>query len=128
VQPPNPAEMIGSARMRDAIQEFTSRFDMVIFDTAPVLVATESSILAARTDAVVLVVRAGRTDRAAASLAIEQLRKVGATVLGCVLNDSEGNVPKYNRYDYYYSYYYGNDDDEAEAEAEVAASGGAKRG
>jgi capsular exopolysaccharide synthesis family protein len=105
MQPPNPSELLGNARMSAVLDEFCATYDMVIFDSAPILVATESSILGARTDAVVLVIRAGKTDRAAAGHALDRLRNVGANVIGAVLNDSEGTAPKYNRYDYYYTYY-----------------------
>jgi polysaccharide biosynthesis transport protein len=105
VQPPNPAEMIGGSRMRAAADELIAAYDLVIFDTPPVLAATESAIMAARADAVVLVVRAGSTDRTTAKHALEQLRNVNANIVGVVLNDPDGNVPKYSSYDYYYQYY-----------------------
>jgi polysaccharide biosynthesis transport protein len=54
---------------------------------------------------VLLVVRAGRTERSAAQTAIHQLRTLNARTLGVVLNDPDAAIPKYGNYYYYYSYY-----------------------
>lgn len=93
--PPNPSELLGSDRMREVLEELRGRFDVVIIDTPPVLVAPDASVLAAGVDAVVLVVRAGVTDRAAAVDAVQQLRTVGANVVGAVLNDPAAKLRGY---------------------------------
>ena len=104
VLPPNPAELVGSARMRNAVKKLEDAFDLVIFDTSPLLATTESAVLGARADAVVVVVRAGRTDRTSVQQAIGQLRTIGAHLVGVVLNDADGAVAKYTGYNYYASY------------------------
>jgi polysaccharide biosynthesis transport protein len=105
MQPPNPAELVGGPRFRAAMAKLAEGFDLVIVDTPPVLAASEGAIMGARADAVVMVVRAGTTDRDSARQAMLQLRTVSANVVGVLLNDVEGNVPKYSRYQYYYTYY-----------------------
>jgi Mrp family chromosome partitioning ATPase len=56
---------------------------------------------------VLVVVRAGRTEREAARHAVEQIRNVGGRILGAVLNDPDARTPRYGRYgDYYYGYGY----------------------
>jgi capsular exopolysaccharide synthesis family protein len=107
VLPPNPGEMVAGTRMRSAIQQLRGDFDIVIFDTPPVLAATEGPVLAVRADAAILVLRAAHTDRRAAQLAVRQLRTVGANVIGVVLNDPDGKVPKFGFPDAYYNTYYG---------------------
>src|SRR5690606_35977422 len=71
--PPNPSELLGGERMRQCLQELASDFDVVILDTPPLLAAADAAILGRFCDGVLLVVRAGQTDRAAAQQAIEQL-------------------------------------------------------
>lgn len=106
--PPNPAEMLGSDRMQEVIAELQGAFDVVLFDTPPVLAASDGVVLAAGADGVVLVVRAASTARGAAQHALRQLGTVGARVLGVVLNDPEGRMPTYGGYgdyNYYYAAY-----------------------
>jgi capsular exopolysaccharide synthesis family protein len=106
--PPNPAELLGSDRMQEVIAELQGAFDMVVFDTPPVLAASDGVVLAAGVDGVVLVVRAASTARGAAQHALRQLGAVGARVLGVVLNDPEGRMPTYGGYgdyNYYYAAY-----------------------
>ncbi|MDB4948735.1 MAG: capsular exopolysaccharide family [Gemmatimonadetes bacterium] len=102
--PPNPAELLGSERMSRTLAMLKERFDVVIVDSPPVLLAADASIIAAQTDGVLLVLRAGKTERPAARQAVSQLSTVGANVLGAVLNDPDDMV---RRYAGYYSYGYG---------------------
>ena len=85
-------------------EELVQRFDIVILDTPPVLATADAGIVASLTDGVLLVVRAGTTDRNAAQRACQQLANVGARVVGTVLNDPGGQVAKEG--DYYYPYDY----------------------
>lgn len=105
--PPNPSELLGSERMREVLMRLQGEHDLVILDTPPVLLAPDAAILGAGADGVVLVVRAGVTDRNAAVDAVQQLRTVGSNLVGTVLNDPDSKVQSYSRY---YSYrYYGYD-------------------
>jgi tyrosine-protein kinase Etk/Wzc len=102
---PNISELLGGAGMRAVMAELSSRYDLVVVDTPPVLAAADAEILGVQTDAVLLVVRAGQTDRQPAQYAVQQLRAIGARVVGAVLNDPEEKVADYGRYTYYYDYY-----------------------
>ncbi|HEU0015478.1 MAG TPA: polysaccharide biosynthesis tyrosine autokinase [Longimicrobium sp.] len=106
--PPNPGELLGSARMREVVEELREAFDLVLFDTPPVLAASDGAILAAGADGAMLVVRAGKTARTVAKQALRQLTGVGARVLGAVLNDPDERLPAYGgygQYGYYYAAY-----------------------
>jgi capsular exopolysaccharide synthesis family protein len=94
--PPNPAELLGSDRMGWILEELQSIADMVIIDTPPSLVA-DAQVLAARVDAVLIVIKPGKTSAEAARSSMELYRRAGARVVGVVLN----RIPR-NR-----SYYYG---------------------
>lgn len=102
---PNVSELLGSDRMRDVLAELSSRYDLVLVDTPPVLAAADAEILGVQTDAALVVIRAGQTERQPAQYAVQQLRAIGARVVGGVLNDPDEKVSGYGRYTYYYDYY-----------------------
>lgn len=106
--PPNPSELLGGDRMRDTLRTLAEHFDLLILDTPPLLAAADAAVLGTRADGVLLVVRAGGTERGAAQQALQQLAAVGAHVVGAVLNDPDAKVPQYGGY-YQYDYY-GADD------------------
>jgi tyrosine-protein kinase Etk/Wzc len=85
--PPNPAELIASARMQALLEHLDGQYDAVIFDAPPLNVVTDAALLGSRADGVILVVRAGITDRSGLRYAFAQLNAVHARVIGCLLND-----------------------------------------
>jgi capsular exopolysaccharide synthesis family protein len=93
--PPNPAELLASTRMQALLEHLDGQYDAVVFDAPPLNVVTDAAVLGARTDGVVVVVRAGVTDRAAVRYAFDQLTAVRARVLGCVLNDVDVKRERY---------------------------------
>ena len=103
--PPNPSELLSSNKMQDIIDQVQDRFDFLLIDTPPILAVTDAVALAARVDGIVLVVKPGITKLAACKLAIEQLRRLGANILGVVLNDIEVTRSRY-KYGYYRGYYH----------------------
>lgn len=102
--PSNAAHLLSGTRMRILLQELQEQYDIIVLDTPPVLATADAGIVASLTDGVLLVVRAGATDRNAAQRAYQQLANVGARVVGTVLNDPGGEVAKEG--DYYYPYDY----------------------
>lgn len=105
--PPNPLEFLGGERMHDLLGTLRERFDVVLVDTPPVLLTADAALMGVQADGVVMVVRAGKSERAAARHAVEQIVHVGGRMLGAVLNDPDARTPRYGRYgDYYYGYGY----------------------
>ena len=104
--PPNPAELAGSQRMKRLIQEASQQFDIVLIDTPPIVAVTDAAILAQEVDGVILVLASGEVNRDYAQRAKELLDKVGAKILGAVLNKVDLKTSEY----YYYYYYHGSDD------------------
>ena len=102
VQPPNPAELLGSSRFSDLIEGSRKTYDTVIIDAPPLNLVTDASVMAAAADGVLVVVRAGVTRGDALDFAMDQLESVRAPLLGVVLNDvnpsSEGYYGKYAAY------------------------------
>lgn len=116
LQPPNPAELLGSQTMKDLIQRCSDTFEFVIFDTPPALTVTDPVILAAEAEATVLVVRAGQTGKMALRHARNVLFRSGAKLTGFVLNGIDTRSAGYYYYGYgnwkyakYYRDYYEND-------------------
>jgi capsular exopolysaccharide synthesis family protein len=101
--PPNPAEMLGGPHTKDKLAALTEGYDLVILDTPPLLAASDAAILATLSDGVIMVLRAGATETAAAQQSMQQLQAIGARVVGAVLNDPESEVAKYGAY-YEYNY------------------------
>lgn len=99
--PPNPAELLGSQRMGDIIEELQAFADLVVFDTPPALVVTDAVVVSTRVDGVVVVVDAGHTRRGLIKRVIDELHRVRANVLGFALNRV-----KIHSGGYYYQYYY----------------------
>lgn len=97
---PNSVESLPGTRMRTLLRGAAEHFDLVILDTSPVLAVADAAILAALSDQVLLVVRAGSTSRTLAKEALVRLRSVGANVAGAVLNDPKGQLNGYAEYGY----------------------------
>ncbi|MGR6337105.1 CpsD/CapB family tyrosine-protein kinase [Priestia megaterium] len=99
--PPNPSELLASKQMGEVLAEMKERFDMVIFDTPPILAVADAQILANQVDASLLIVSSSKTEKDAALKAKELLTQAKSKLLGAVLNNrkmEEGN----------YYYYYGS--------------------
>jgi polysaccharide biosynthesis transport protein len=102
--PPNPAEVLNSPEMTRIIDRLREGCDLVIFDSPPALVVTDSVILAGKLDSTLLIADAGRTRSDALRRSVETLSKVNARVLGVVLNKmSKRNAEGYHYYYYDYS-------------------------
>jgi succinoglycan biosynthesis transport protein ExoP len=97
--PPNAAELLGSARMRDLMTLLKEEADVVVLDSPPAGSLSDAAVLSAQTDGVLLVVDAGITRRDLALRTVEALRRVNAHVVGVLLNRvrTRGSVS------YYYS-------------------------
>ena len=118
--PPNPAELLGSHRMRTVLERLAAAADLVIIDSPPLQAVSDAAILSSITDGTLLVIDAGRTRRAAAGRGREALAKSGARVLGAALNRlSQRGHGDYVYYDYYGAY-------GAEAAAKRGPQGAAK--
>ncbi|MCC7107335.1 MAG: CpsD/CapB family tyrosine-protein kinase [Chloroflexi bacterium] len=86
--PPNPAELLASARVSRLLDRLKGEADIVLLDSPPLAAVSDATILATRVDGVLLVVSARRTRRDLAQRAREQLKTAGARVVGAVLNNA----------------------------------------
>ncbi|MCM0651026.1 CpsD/CapB family tyrosine-protein kinase [Clostridium swellfunianum] len=100
--PPNPAELLGSKKMKSFINELHGYFDMILLDAPPVLAVTDAQILSTFTDGVMFVAAYGQAEKKAIVRAKELIDKVGGKILGVVIN----KVPAGDKNHYYYNYEY----------------------
>ncbi|MCC3375991.1 CpsD/CapB family tyrosine-protein kinase [Cohnella sp. REN36] len=84
--PPNPAELLASRRMQSLIEELKQHYDMIFFDVPPVLAVTDSLVVSALSDGVILVVNAGKVDKELVRKTKASLEHVNARLIGVVLN------------------------------------------
>ncbi|HWZ45687.1 MAG TPA: polysaccharide biosynthesis tyrosine autokinase [Candidatus Saccharimonadales bacterium] len=99
-KPPHPAELLGSALMKQLLHQWSQEYDHVIIDTPPLLSVTDATFLSAAVNAVLLVVRTGVTSKAALRRAKDLLFQVNAKLMGVVINAVD-----LKSHDYYYHYY-----------------------
>jgi len=102
--PPNPTELLGSARLGAIVEKLGSVYNYIIFDTPPVSVVTDAAVLSKFTDGVMFVVRQKKTTFEQARHAIRNLEAVNANILGVVINDF--NYKHIDKSDSYYHNYY----------------------
>jgi succinoglycan biosynthesis transport protein ExoP len=121
-QPPSPAELLGTNHMREMLVQATEKYDQVIFDGPPVLLVSDALVLATQVDGVVMVCRAKTNSRGVVHRARTQLERVGAHILGAVLNAVESTRGGYFRKQYRAFYDYMAEEEEgARARLELPA-------
>jgi len=99
--PPNPADLLSSHKLVEAIAELRTKYKFIVIDSPPIMAATDAVILSVQADGVLLVVRSGETPKEAFTRTRDLLNSVKCHILGVVLNAVDSSAP-----DYYYSYRY----------------------
>lgn len=117
--PPNPSELLDSARMHALLQEVQQVADIVILDSPPAIMLTDALILASQVDKTVLVAAAGQVTRDAFAEMVRLIRHARGDILGVVLNKLRLTTGDY--YYYYYYYYY---DESRSGRGRAPAGGG----
>lgn len=102
---PNPAEMLGSQRMRELLRVLRERYDFIVIDSPPVLPVADSVLLSTMVDGVLVVIKGQSTAVPVVKQAIARLERVGARLIGSVLNDVDVSSADYYHYKGYYAAY-----------------------
>ncbi|MBN2060813.1 MAG: SPOR domain-containing protein [Deltaproteobacteria bacterium] len=106
--PPNPAELIESKRLNGFIEEAKKEYDIIIFDSIPVLSTADAAILATKVDGMLIVYRVGAVSKGLLKRTSTQLEQVNCNIVGVVLNgmkpDISPDFQDFKYYKYYYSY------------------------
>ena len=93
--PHNPAELLGSLKMKNLIALLRSKYDYVIFDTPPVIPVTDASLIGPQTDGVIMVIQAERTQKGVIAHSEGLLKQAQAKLLGYILTNIQYHIPAY---------------------------------
>jgi capsular exopolysaccharide synthesis family protein len=99
--PPNPADVLQSARFRKFMEDLAQRFDRVVVDSPPLVAVTDSAIISTLVDGTIFVVRAFATGKHVSAQGLRALRDVDAPLIGGVLNAVDLQRSEYTYYTYY---------------------------
>lgn len=102
--PPNPSEILSSNKMKEFIISLKEYYDYIFIDTPPIGIVTDAGIISTYSDGCIFVVGSKQCDIEMAKYAKERLEKVGANIIGAVLNKFEAEGNGYNYYNYYYQH------------------------
>lgn len=110
--PSNPSELLGSKKMQSMIEIFKENFDVILFDTPPFTAVTDPVMLARAMNKIIIVVKAGETNKKSFYRSIQNLDHVGVKPSGVVLNWFAKNT-SHDAYYYYQNYYHYYMDDQS---------------
>ncbi len=102
--PPDPAELVSSAKMKELLEILSSEFQHIIIDSPPLINVSEPIVLATLVDGVIFVVKGAETKRSIVRRAKQELRNVRARIIGIVINNLDLKTEGYD--DYYYQRYH----------------------
>jgi capsular exopolysaccharide synthesis family protein len=103
--PPNPAELIGSPQMKQLLAFLKLHFEHIVIDSPPIASFTDGILISLMADGTLLVIHGGKSSRTVVRHARQQLRNVGAKILGVVLNKVDLHSADYYYYYQHYNYY-----------------------
>tara|TARA_B110000438_G_scaffold298052_1_gene345511 strand:- start:8537 stop:10846 length:2310 start_codon:yes stop_codon:yes gene_type:complete len=102
--PPNPSELLGSKRMTQLVKNLEKKWDIILFDSPPLVAVTDATMVSKEIDKIIIVVKVNQTDKRAFKHTIQSLRNINAPLGGVVLN-AVTHKSSYGYYYYYYQYY-----------------------
>jgi polysaccharide biosynthesis transport protein len=101
--PPDSIRLLASHKMQDLMNDLQASFDLVIYDTPPVVGFADANLLSANTNGMVLIAGLGKLKRTVFQQALEELQVAGTSILGVVANKSKDVAPaSYSHYEEYY--------------------------
>jgi polysaccharide biosynthesis transport protein len=108
--PPNPAELLGSKKMQDTLQELRGQYQLILIDSSPVMAVSDALVLSTHTDGVLLVI-GSKTPKQLVKRASTRLTTMHTKTLGLLLNRADIRKRDFgNYYHQYYDYYQDNAD------------------
>ncbi|MEM9447357.1 MAG: polysaccharide biosynthesis tyrosine autokinase [Cyanobacteria bacterium P01_E01_bin.6] len=121
--PPDPVKLLSSRRMQSLMKQFHEHYDLVIYDMPPIIGFSDSSLVAANTDGMVMVAGLGKTERSAISRALDDVKLSPVTILGVVANGIKSHTTRvYGYYSYYRYYQHKGQEEKAESRAIASSS------
>lgn len=117
--PPNPAELLNSKKMKGMIEEVKKDFDIILFDTPPILTVVDGIIVSSISDSTVMVINGSKLTRNPFVNAVEELKRARVKIIGVLFNGLRVKKGDYFHMDYYRYYrydYYGEEEGRADSE------------
>lgn len=93
--PHNPAELLGSIKLKNILNFLKSKYDYIIIDTPPIISVTDAGVLGAQTDGVIMVIQANRTQKGIVRHAEALIKQAQAKILGYILTNIQYHIPAY---------------------------------
>lgn len=93
--PQNPAELLGSAKLKNLISVLKAKYDYIIFDTPPIVPVTDAGLLGSQTDGTIMVIQANRTQKGVVKHAELILKQAQAKLIGYILTNIQYHIPAY---------------------------------
>jgi capsular exopolysaccharide synthesis family protein len=93
--PHNPAELLGSTKLKSILNQLKEKYDYIILDTPPIIPVTDAGVLGAQTDGVIMVIQANRTQQGVVKHAEHLLKQAHAKLLGYILTNIQYHIPAY---------------------------------
>jgi capsular exopolysaccharide synthesis family protein len=93
--PHNPAEMLGSPKMKNLISALKAKYDYIIFDSPPIITVTDARVIGSQTDGILMVIQANRTQKGVVEHSKTLLSQAHARLLGYVLTNIQYHIPAY---------------------------------
>ncbi len=113
--PPNPAEMIESNKFKDMVAKLKDKYDMVIFDSPPIVAVSDAAAISPLVDGIILVVKIKQISRDILKRGLRLLSNPSISIFGTVVNNVEMKTgSKYGSYYYQYQYRYYGENEETE--------------
>jgi tyrosine-protein kinase Etk/Wzc len=103
--PPNPSELVGSPRFQAFLSEVSSRYDLVLIDTPPILAVTDPALIGRHAGVNLLALRSGKHPMREITVALKRFGDAGVRIHGIVLNDVEVHTNRLS-HSYHYQYEY----------------------
>ena len=111
IVPPNPSELLASNNMGNFIGQLKKEFDIILFDTPPLIAVTDAFVVTKYMDKFLLVIRAGVTQKGALERSLVNMSNMKHSIDGIIFNGvDESNTYGGGYYYNYYQYYYGSDE------------------
>ncbi len=105
--PPNPSELLSSAKMEKLLEKLKESFDFIIIDLPPINLVSDALAVSKYITGMVLVIREDYTEKQELEAGVRQLKLSNVRLLGCVMNETTSGKGYYSKYKYkrYYKYY-----------------------
>ena len=93
--PQNPAELLGSGKVKNLLSLLKTKYDYIIIDAPPIIPVTDAGVIGAQTDGVVMVLQANRTHRGVIKQSESLLKQAQTKILGYILTNVQYHIPAY---------------------------------